>query len=63
MLDKLDALIISIGDSQIKNQLVALAESVRPKDYLRINIRELEGLIDPSKVGEIEPLGRVEIKL
>jgi hypothetical protein len=63
MLDKLDLLINSIENGPIKDRIVALASGIRPRDYIRVDIKELEGLIDPDKVSVTEPLGSVEIKL
>jgi|19_taG_2_1085344.scaffolds.fasta_scaffold59172_3 hypothetical protein len=63
MLTKLNSLISSIEDGLIKEKIISLAEGIRPKDHLRIDIRELEGLIDPEKVAPLEPMGRIEIKL
>jgi hypothetical protein len=63
MLKKLTSLIESIQDGEIKDKLIVLAENVRPKDHLLIDIREFSGLIDPNLVEPVLLLGEVEIQL
>lgn len=63
MLTKLTALIESIPAGEIKDKLIVLAGSVRPKDHLLIDIKEFSGLIDPDLVEQKALLGGVEIQL
>ena len=63
MLTKLTSLIESIQDGEIKDKLIVLAGSVRPKDHLLIDIKEFSGLINPDLVEPKALLGEVEIRL
>jgi hypothetical protein len=63
---ELNRLIKDVGpdNEDIYNKLVSIAHKVaRQKDYLLIDVLDMESMVDESKVTPVPPMDRVEVEV